>query len=43
MAEDECNEGLFELTRRPSLTRGVSLSGEEPGCSQVKNMKFDKS
>ena len=34
------NEGLFELTRRPSLTRAVSSSfaetTEEPGCSQVK-------
>ena len=34
------NEGLFELTRRPSLTRAVSLSfaetTEEPGYSQVK-------
>ena len=34
------NEGLFELTQRPSLTRAVSLSfaetTEEPGCSQVK-------
>ena len=33
------NEGLFELTRRPSLTRAVSLSlaetAKEPGCSQV--------
>ena len=38
------NEGLFELTRRPSLTRAVSLSfaetTEEPGCSQVKRPKF---
>ena len=40
------NEGLFELTRRPSLTRAVSLSfaetTEEPGCSQVKKLKFDQ-
>ena len=38
------NEGLFELTRRPSLTWAVSLSfaetTEEPGCSQVKRPKF---
>merc|ERR1711923_572986 len=38
------NEGLFELTRRPSLTRAVLLSfaetTEEPGCSQVKRPKF---
>ena len=38
------NEGLFELTRRPSLTRAVSLSlaetTEAPGCSQVKKLKF---
>ena len=38
------NEGLFELTRRPSLTRAVSLSfaetTEEPGFSQVKRPKF---
>ena len=38
------NEGLFELTRRPSLTRAVSSSfaetTEEPGCSQVKRPKF---
>ena len=37
-------EGLFELTRRPSLTRAVSLSfaetTEEPGFSQVKRPKF---
>ena len=34
------NEGLFELTRRPSLTRAFLLSfaetTEEPGCSQAK-------
>ena len=40
------NEGLFELTRRPSLTRAASLSfaepTEEPGCSQVKKLKFDQ-
>ena len=39
------NEGLFELTRHPSLTRAVSLSStettEEPGCSQVKMTYFD--
>ena len=38
------NEGLFELTRRPSLTRAVSLSfaetTEEPGRSQVKKLKL---
>ena len=38
------NEGLFELTRRPSLTRAVSLSfaetTEEPGFSQVKSQNF---
>ena len=38
------NEGLFELTRRPSLTRAVSSSfaetTEEPGCSQVKFAKI---
>ena len=38
------NEGLFELTRRPSLTRAVSSSfaetTEEPGCSQVKRPQF---
>ena len=38
------NEGLFELTRRPSLTRAVSSSfaetTEEPSCSQVKRPKF---
>ncbi len=32
-------EGLFELTRRPSVTRAVSLSSaettEDPGCSQM--------
>ena len=37
------NEGLFELTRRPSLTRAVSSSfaetTEEPSCSQVKRPK----
>ena len=40
------NEGLFELTQRPSLTRAVSLSvtetTEEPGCSQVKRLQFDQ-
>ena len=38
------NEGLFELTGRPLLTRAVSLSfaetTEEPGCTQVKRPKF---
>ena len=38
------NKGLFELTRRPSLTRAVSSSfaetTEEPGCRQVKRLKF---
>ena len=38
------NKGLFELTRRPSLTRAVSLSfaqtTEEPGCSQMKRRKL---
>ena len=38
------NEGLFELTRRPSLTRAVSLSfaetTEEPGFSLVKSQNF---
>ena len=38
------NEGLFELTWRPSLTLAVSLlfaeTTEEPGCSQVKRPKF---
>ena len=37
------NEGLFELTRCPSLTPGVSLSfaetTEEPGCCQIKRPK----
>ena len=41
------NEGLFELTRRPSLTRAVSLSSvettEDPGCSQVKKTHFNQS
>ena len=40
------NEGLFELTRQPLLTRAASLSfaetTEEPGCSQVKKLKFDQ-
>ena len=40
------NEGLFELARRPSLTRAVSLpfadTTKEPGCSQVKKLKFDQ-
>ena len=40
------NEGLFELTQLPSLTRAISLSLEEttevPGCSQVKRLKFDQ-
>ena len=35
------NKGLCELTRRPPLTRAVSLSfaetTKEPGCSQVKS------
>ena len=38
------NEGLFELTQCPSLTRAVSLSlaeiTEKPGYSQVKRPKF---
>ena len=38
------NQGLFELTRRPSLTRAVSLSfaetTEELGRSQVKKLKL---
>ena len=38
------NEGLLELTRRPSLTPTVSLSfaeaTKESGCSQVKRPKF---
>ena len=38
------NEGLFELTWRPSLTRAVSLSfaetTEEPDCSRVKKTQF---
>ena len=38
------NKGLFELTRRPSLTPAVSLSftetTEEPSSSQVKLLKF---
>ena len=37
-------EGLFELTQHPLLTRAVSSSfaetTEEPGCSQVKTLKF---
>ena len=35
------NEGLFELSRRPSLTRVVSSStNKEPGRGQVKRPKF---
>ena len=38
------NEGLFELTRRPSLTPAILLSfaetTEEPSCSQVERQKF---
>ena len=40
------NEGDFEPTRSPLLTRAVSLSfaetTEEPGCCQVKGLQFDK-
>ena len=40
------NEGLFELTWRPSLTLAVSLllaeTTEEAGCSRVKKLKFDQ-
>ena len=39
------NEGLFELTRRPSLTQAVSLSFAETtkvsGGSHVKKLKYD--
>ena len=40
------NEGLFELTWHPLLTRAVLLSfaetTEEPACSQAKKLKLDK-
>ena len=40
------NVGLFEQTRRPSLTRAIQMSfAETPakqGCSQVNKLKFEK-
>ena len=40
------NQGLFELTRRPSMTQAIYLTlaenTEETGRSQVKKLKFDQ-
>ena len=40
------NKGLLEVTQRPLLTGSVSLSfaemSDEPGCGQVKKLKFEK-